>query len=61
MREQYDRNVEAGHAQTPVVIAPSQDVAWEDVMRVMDLTRLESLPRVEFTLAPSEFKIPDVK
>lgn len=59
MRDQFDRGKANNGKENPVVIQPDADVPWEEVIRVMDLSRQKQLPKMEFSLAKSEFVIPD--
>jgi biopolymer transport protein ExbD len=61
LRSLYDAGAALGKGPAPVVLACDPRVPWEDVIRVMDLTRQRSLPRLEFALARSAFEIPDVR
>ncbi|MFN0207116.1 MAG: ExbD/TolR family protein [Planctomycetota bacterium] len=56
MKDQYDRN-KANGKDSPVIISPNPDVPWIDIVKVMDLTRLKQLPKMEFQLARSELKL----
>lgn len=59
MRDQFDRNRAGGKKDIPVIIQPDPLVRWEDVVRVMDLTRQKQLPKMEFNMARTEFVIPE--
>jgi biopolymer transport protein ExbD len=61
VRSLYDAGAALGKGPAPVVLACDPRVPWEDVVRVMDLTRQRNLPRLEFALARSAFEIPDVR
>lgn len=59
MKRQFDSNKANSGKEAPVIIQPEADVSWESVVRVMDIVRLQELPKMEFSLAKTDFKIPD--
>jgi biopolymer transport protein ExbD len=59
MRKQSDMAKGNGKGDIPVIIQPDGEVPWDEVIRVMDITRQKGLQKMEFNLARSEFKIPD--
>src|SRR5262245_34870145 len=59
MKRQYDQHKANGDGDVPVIIQPDGAVPWDAVIRVMDLAKQKELQKMEFSLARSEFVIPD--
>lgn len=59
MKAEFDRHTAANELNTPVIIQASGLVPWAEVIKVMDLAKQRNLPKIEFSLAKSEFVIPD--
>jgi len=59
MKEQFDAKERNGEKDVPVILEVTGQVPWDDVIRVMDIARQKSLPKLEFSLARSEFVIPE--